>query len=41
MPTATWLPLFPGDGEARILTPRLHPVADDQFSAALLGRELV
>jgi hypothetical protein len=41
MPTTTWLPLYPGDGEPRILTPHLTPRADDPYSAALLGRALV
>jgi len=41
MPTSTWLPLYPGDGEARILAPLLKPREGDPFSAALLGRELV
>jgi hypothetical protein len=41
VPTTTWLPLYPGDGEPRILTPLLHPVEGDPFSAPLLGRALV
>ena len=41
MPTTTWLPLAPGDGEPRYLTPKLHPRDDDPFSAALLGRTLI
>jgi hypothetical protein len=41
LPTATWLPLYPGDGEARILIPMLTPNEADPYSAALLGRALV
>jgi hypothetical protein len=41
VPTTTWLPLYPGDGEPRILTPLLTPREDDPYSAALLGRALV
>ncbi len=41
LPTATWLPLYPGDGEPRILVPHLNPIEGDPFSAAVLGRNLV
>jgi hypothetical protein len=41
LPTSTWFPLFPGDGEYRNLTPLLHPDPNDRFEKALLGRELV
>jgi hypothetical protein len=41
IPTTTWLPLHPGDGEPRILIPHLTPKADDPYSAPLLGQALV
>jgi hypothetical protein len=41
LPTSTWFPLFPGDGECRNLVPLLHPDPNDSFEKALLGRELV
>ncbi|MBW4620699.1 MAG: hypothetical protein KME17_15255 [Cyanosarcina radialis HA8281-LM2] len=41
LPTSTWFPLFPGDGEGRNLIPWLQPDPNDKFQKALLGRELV
>lgn len=41
VPTTTWLPLHPGDGEPRILIPHLTPKSDDPYSAPLLGQALV
>ncbi|MCU0534222.1 MAG: hypothetical protein MUD14_10045 [Hydrococcus sp. Prado102] len=41
LPTSTWFPLFPGDGERRNLTPLMRPSEDSEFEKALLGYELV
>ncbi|MBR8827575.1 MAG: hypothetical protein DSM107014_06640 [Gomphosphaeria aponina SAG 52.96 = DSM 107014] len=41
LPTSTWFPLFPGDGERRNLTPLLSNVTDTLLEKALLGDELL
>ena len=41
LPTSTWFPLFPGDGERRNLTPLLRPTQDSLIEKAILGEELV
>jgi hypothetical protein len=41
LPTSTWFPLWPGDGERRDLTAVLRPRKDDPFDKALLGHELI
>lgn len=41
LPTSTWFPLFPGDGQRRNLTPLMRPSEDSEFEKALLGYELV
>lgn len=37
LPTSTWFPLFPGDGERRNLAPLLCPLENHAFEQALLG----
>jgi hypothetical protein len=41
LPTSTWFPLFPGDGERRNLIPFMRPVEDSNFEKVILGYDLV
>jgi hypothetical protein len=41
LPTSTWFPLFPGDGEKRNLTPLLKARENNELEKALLGEEFL
>lgn len=41
LPTSTWFPLFPGDGERRNLTPLLKASENNELEKALLGEEFL
>jgi|GEM_PF-1511298 len=41
LPTSTWFPLFPGDGDPRNLTPLLKASENNELEKALLGAEFL